>query len=70
MPLIAVNEGKTVIDTDIVAKTITLMNWQLKVRRMHDPVDADNTLARLGRKSRRILGTDRVRKGSQTLYPL
>lgn len=56
MPLIAVNEGKTVIDTDIVAKTITLMNWQLKVRRMHDPVDADNTLARLEEKIRRILG--------------
>lgn len=55
MSVLAVNEQKKEIDVDIVHKVIQLMNWQLKVRRLHDPIDADNVIAKLEEKIRRTL---------------
>lgn len=57
MPLLTVNEGRTEVDEGIVEKTLTLCNWQVDVRRLHDPVDADNELARMEEKIRRVLGS-------------
>jgi len=57
MPLLAINEMKDAIDEDIVAKTIELMNWQLQVRKLNDPIDADNEMAKMEEKIRRILKT-------------
>jgi hypothetical protein len=39
----------------IVKKTIALVNWQLEVRKELDPVDADNTIAKMEEKIRRQL---------------
>jgi len=55
MPLLALNDGKTAIDFETVEKVITVMDWQLKVRRELTPIDADNEVARMEQKIRRQL---------------
>lgn len=55
MLLHAVNERRDRIDRDIVDKVIRLMDWQLEVRRMHDPIDADGQAAKMEEKIRRLL---------------
>jgi hypothetical protein len=57
MILLTVNEMKSEIDSDIVNKVIRLMDWQLAVRKIHDPIDADNKLAEMEQKIRKILST-------------
>lgn len=57
MPLLALNENKSVIDEDIVDKVIRLMNWQLAVRREHDPIDAENNIAKIEERIRRLLAS-------------
>ena len=56
MPLLAINELKSEVDEEIVEKTLALCNWQVNVRRLHDPVDADNAVARMEEKIRRVVG--------------
>jgi hypothetical protein len=58
MPLLAVNELKTEVDEETVKKAIALCDWQLDVRRLHDPIDADNEVARMEEKIRRVLKTN------------
>jgi hypothetical protein len=62
MSLLAVNELKQEIDVEVVEMVTSIANWQLEVRRVYDPIDADNTVAKLEEKIRRTLKT----KGSQT----
>ena len=38
-----------------ILKTIALMNWELAVRRRHDPIDAENKTAQMEEKIRRAL---------------
>lgn len=56
MCLLAANSLKDEIDEGIVRATISLLNWQLAVRKIHDPIDADSTMAKMEEKFRRILG--------------
>jgi len=55
MPLLAANEGKDFVDEEIVEKAIALCDWQLDVRRLHDPIDAENKMAQMEEKIRRTL---------------
>ncbi|MGD0275914.1 MAG: hypothetical protein ABSB79_07650, partial [Syntrophales bacterium] len=55
MALLAANERKEIIDDDIVDRVTRLMDWQLAVRRLHDPIDADSAVAKVEEKIRRIL---------------
>ena len=55
MSLIAVCDGKRAIDQETVSKVIALCDWQLGVRRLYDPVDAENAVARLEERIRRQL---------------
>jgi hypothetical protein len=55
MQLLAVNDLKTVIDQECVEKAIALCNWQLDVRKRHDPIDAENVIANMEEKIRRQL---------------
>ena len=55
MSLVAVSDGKKEIDEDTVSKIIALCDWQLGVRRLYDPVDAENAVARMEEKIRRQL---------------
>lgn len=72
MPLLAVNELKTEIDAGISQKVVALLAYQLEARRQADPIDADNAVARLEEKVRRLLGPaplgkrDLERRGHKT----
>jgi hypothetical protein len=55
MALLAVNELKNEIDLETVEKAIALCNWQLKVRQLYDPIDADNAIAEMEERIRRYL---------------
>jgi hypothetical protein len=57
MPLLAVNELKPEIDAGIAQKVVALLTYQLEARRQADPIDADNAVARLEEKMRRLLGS-------------
>jgi len=55
MLLLAVNSLKTVIDTEITQAAIDLCDWQLEVRKLHDPIDADSIFAKMEELIRRHL---------------
>jgi len=55
MPLLAVNDSKREIDVDTVKKVIALCDHQLKLRMLYDPIDADNNIAVIEEKIRRVL---------------
>lgn len=55
MPLLAINSLKPKVDEETVQKILMLCNWQLEIRRLHDPIDADNEVARMEEKIRRVL---------------
>ncbi len=55
MILLAVNEKQSTITPEIIEKTLSLLNYQLAARKFADPIDADNTIARLEERIRRIL---------------
>lgn len=57
MILLAVNASKSEVDEAVAHDVIDLMNWQLQVRRLHDPIDADSAIAKIEEKIRRILKT-------------
>lgn len=55
MPLLAVNDRKSHVDAETVRKAIRLCDWQLEVRKLHDPIDADNASATMEERIRRTL---------------
>jgi hypothetical protein len=57
MPLLSVNDNKHIIEDDVVKKVLLLCDWQLRVRQLHDPIDADNKVAAMEEKMRRLLRT-------------
>ncbi len=57
MILLAINEGKTLIDSEVVAKVIRLCDWQLDIRKSLSPIDGDNAAAIMEEKIRRALAT-------------
>jgi hypothetical protein len=59
MILLALNVQKTRVDVEIMESVINLMDWQYKVRRAYDPIDAENCMARMEQSIRNNL----VRKG-------
>ncbi len=61
MVLLAINNLKSEIDAKTVEQATALCDWQLEVRKLHDPIDADNTTAKMEEKIRRQL-----RKGPMT----
>lgn len=66
--LLSVNSMKREIDEDTIEKVIKLIDWQLEVRRLHDPIDAESNIAKMEEKIRRALmngpKTDRELKQS------
>ena len=53
MPLLALNDMKTAVDLETVEKVILLLKWQHHVRQVHDPIDAENKIARMEEAIRR-----------------
>jgi hypothetical protein len=57
MTLLAVNELKQEVDEQVVRQVISLCDWQYQVRELHDPIDADNSVAKMEESIRRNLRT-------------
>jgi len=55
MSLFAVIDLKNEIDVETIQKTIALCDWQFEVRKIHDPINADSTIARVEETIRRKL---------------
>lgn len=55
MPLLAFNKGETVVTDDVMGDVIGIMNWQLKMRALLDPIDADNKIAQMEANIKRHL---------------
>ena len=55
LALIALTTGKTAIDTETVATVRSILDYELRMRELTDPIDADNTIAKLENKVRRVL---------------
>jgi hypothetical protein len=55
MTLLAANDLKNEVDEETVRNVIKLCNWQFEVRKIHDPIDADNSIAKMEEKIRRQL---------------
>ena len=55
MPLFAAINLQNTIDLDIVERVIKLMNWQLLMRKLYSPIDADNKMAQIEERIRRNL---------------
>ena len=53
--LLALNSMKRIIDAEIIQDAIALCDWQLEVRKLFDPIDADSTIARVEELIRRNL---------------
>jgi hypothetical protein len=62
LPLIAFTTDKDVIDTETVRTVTSILDYELAVRILTDPIDADSTIAKLEEKIRRVLDA----KGPQT----
>ena len=57
MSLLAINDLKDIVDEETVRKIIALCNWELEVRKIYSPIDADNKIAKMEEKIRRQLST-------------
>lgn len=68
MALFAVNSMAEIIDETIVNNAIELMDWEFEMRQLHDPIDADNTIAKMEEKIRRALS--RRNKETGKIIPL
>jgi hypothetical protein len=55
MILLSVNEGYSSVNAEIVKKVINLLRWQLQVRRLCDPIDAESKTAKVEEMIRRSL---------------
>jgi hypothetical protein len=55
MILLTVNEGWKEVTEETAAKVVELLQWQLKVRREVDPIDAEGSIARMEQMIRRTL---------------
>lgn len=63
MELFAVNRLANIIDEAIVNNAIELMDWEFEMRQLYDPIDADNTIAKMEEKIRRALSRQDKKTG-------
>jgi len=68
LPLLAVNEIAATITPEIAERTVALLNYQLAARKFADPIDADNALAKLEEKIRRLLANGPLQKRDLEKY--
>jgi len=65
MMLMAANEGKIVIDLETTRQAISVVDWELAMRKQYDPIDADSQMAKMEEKILRQL-----RQGPRTMREL
>lgn len=57
MILLTVNGGQSEVTEETASKVVDLLQWQLKVRREVDPIDAEGSIARMEEMIRRVLNS-------------
>jgi hypothetical protein len=62
MILLTVNEGKSEVTEETTLKVIDLLQWQLKIRREVDPIDAEGSIAKVEQMIRRSLANGPLHK--------
>lgn len=60
--LLTINERQNVITASIAQKTINLLNWQLEVRKLTDPINSETLIARIEESIRRTLADGPLNK--------
>lgn len=55
MILLTVNQGDWEVTEETVSKVVELLQWQLKIRREVDPIDAEGSIAKMEEMIRRTL---------------
>lgn len=55
MPLLALTTDKQIIDLETAEWVVSILDYELRVRTLTDPIDADNTIAKMEEKIRRVL---------------
>ena len=55
LPLIALITDKNSIDLETVEVVVSILDYELNIRRLFDPIDADNLVAKVEEKIRRVL---------------
>jgi len=55
MPLLAFSSGKRTVDVEIVRDVMAILDYELHLRAVSDPIDADNTIAKMEKSIRRQL---------------
>jgi len=55
MVLMAANEGRNIITPEIAERTVKLLEYQYQARIFADPIDADNVIAKVEERIRRLL---------------
>ena len=53
--LMAANKKQAIIDDKMIENVIELMDWQLEMRQLHDPINCDNATSEMEEKIRRKL---------------
>jgi hypothetical protein len=54
--LLAFTQDKTSVDLEVVVAVIDILDYELRLRELTDPIDADNRVARLEQAIRKVLG--------------
>lgn len=60
IPIFAQTMDKDCVDLDVIERVIPILNYELRLRQITDPIDADNRVARLEEKIRRKLNGGEV----------
>jgi len=55
MPLLALTMSKEIIDNDVMDVVLSILDYEITIRRLADPIDADDRIARLEQKIIRTL---------------
>lgn len=55
MPLLALTMGKQIIDGEVMDALLSILDYEITIRRLTDPIDADDRIARLEQKITRNL---------------
>ena len=56
MGLLALTNDKNEIDADTIDTLLAVLDYEIKIRKLTDPIDADDRIARLEQKILRVLG--------------
>jgi len=55
MPILALTTDKDCVDLDVMERVIDILNYELRLRVLTDPIDADSQIAKLEERIRRAL---------------